>query len=72
MIILNLYYPKRFNKKEGGIKQLHMMIRQKQELMRFEGILLNALTGKYLSAKEMRLDYLKLTSGESKKQVEAR
>ncbi|MEZ7792810.1 protein kinase domain-containing protein [Niallia circulans] len=67
MIILNLYYPQRFNKKEGGIKQLHMMIRQKQGLMRFEGILVNALTGKYLSAKEMRLDYLNLTSGESKK-----
>ncbi|SLL37220.1 Serine/threonine-protein kinase PrkC [Mycobacteroides abscessus subsp. abscessus] len=65
MIMLNLYYPKRFNKTEGGIKQLQTMIRQKKELQRYEGVLVKALTGKYQSAKEMRLDLLKLTSGEN-------
>ncbi len=63
MIMLNIYYPKRFNKTEGGIKQLQTMIRQKKGLLRYEGILVKALTGKYQSAKEMRLDLLKLTSG---------
>ncbi len=63
MIMLNLYYPKRFNKVEGGLKQLQTMIRQKKELLRYEGVLIKALTGKYQSAKEMRFDLLKLTSG---------
>ena len=63
MIMLNLYYPKRFNKTEGGLKQLQTMIRQKKELLRYEGVIKNALTGKYQSAKEMRFDLLKLTSG---------
>ncbi|MCM3363635.1 protein kinase domain-containing protein [Niallia sp. MER TA 168] len=63
MIMLNIYYPKRFNKTEGGIKQLQTMIRQKKGLLRYEGILIKALTGKYQSAKEMRFDLLKLTNG---------
>jgi len=67
MIMLNLYYPKRFNKTVGGLKQLQTMIRQKQGLVRYEGILQKALTGKYQSAKEMRLDFLKLTNGDSTK-----
>ena len=63
MIILNLFYPNRFNKVEGGIKQLHQMIRKNPALVSYETLLLKALTGKYENASQMRHDLLKKTSG---------
>ncbi|WP_147535903.1 protein kinase domain-containing protein [Bacillus marasmi] len=58
MIILNTVYPKRFNKTSGGIIQLKEMIRQKSELKKIEGVLLNALQGNYTSAGQMRTEML--------------
>ncbi|MFE8704049.1 protein kinase [Cytobacillus sp. FJAT-54145] len=60
MIIINTAYPKRFNKTSGGINQLRQMIRQKKELLKYESVLLNALQGKYNTAKEMRIDLLEM------------
>ncbi|KAB2328834.1 serine/threonine protein kinase [Cytobacillus depressus] len=60
MILMNIAYPKRFHKTSGDLKQLIFMIRQKKELLKFEGVLLHALQGKYSSAEEMRNVILQL------------
>ncbi|UII57793.1 serine/threonine-protein kinase [Cytobacillus spongiae] len=54
MIILNMAYPKRFNKTTGGMMQLTNMIRQKKELLAYEEVIKGALQGGFSSAKEMR------------------
>jgi len=58
MVMINTAYPKRFTKTTGGITQLREAIRQKQELKKFESVLVKALQGQYTSAKEMRTDLL--------------
>ncbi|WP_445492768.1 protein kinase domain-containing protein [Niallia sp. 03133] len=63
MIIMNIAYPKRFNKTSGGMNQLRSMIQQKKELHSYEDVLIQAFTGKYNSAEEMRREVLKLSSG---------
>lgn len=63
MLFINLYYPKRFSKKENSYQQLSELIRHHQELSRFEPALQKALTGKYRSAKEMKEEILLLLSG---------
>lgn len=65
MIMMNIAYPSRFNKAEGGIKQLQHMINQKSELKAYETILLNAFNGKYYQAVEMRRDIIQLTISDS-------
>ncbi|MBS4193411.1 protein kinase [Bacillus sp. FJAT-49705] len=60
MILINIAYPKRFNKTSGDLKQLIFMVRQKKELQKYEGVILNALQGKYHSAEEMRNSLLQL------------
>ncbi|MGG0719544.1 protein kinase [Robertmurraya massiliosenegalensis] len=67
MIIINTEYPKRFNKSKGGINQLQGMIRQVKSLHKYEVVLINALNGKYQSAKEMRTDIIKNLSEPVKK-----
>lgn len=63
MIMIYMEYPQRFSKKEGGIKQLQMMIRQKPYLQKIEGILLKALQGQYQTAREMRSELLGAING---------
>ncbi|MFE8698825.1 serine/threonine protein kinase [Cytobacillus sp. FJAT-53684] len=58
MILINIAYPKRFNKTSGDLKQLTSMIQEKKELKKYEGILLNALKGKFMSANDMRSSLL--------------
>jgi serine/threonine protein kinase len=60
MVMINTSYPKRFNKTSGGISQLKEAIRFKKELIPLEGVILKALQGHYVSAKEMRMDLLRL------------
>ncbi len=67
MIMINTEYPKRFNKSTGGITQLQGMIRQAKALQKYEVVLLNALNGKYQSAKEMRADMIRNMSESVKK-----
>ena len=64
MIMINIFYPKRFNKLEGGLKQLQMMIQKRRELLPYEQVLTKALTGRYGSANEMRGELIKLSSGQ--------
>ncbi|MFZ7943184.1 protein kinase domain-containing protein [Neobacillus sp. 19] len=56
MIIINTAYPNRFTKTSGGISQLREAIRQKPELLKFEKVIVKALQGHYLNAKQMRTD----------------
>jgi len=63
MIMINIYYPNRFNKVEGGLKQLQIMIQKKRELVQYENVLIKALTGRYRSADEMRKELIQLSSG---------
>jgi len=63
MIMINVSYPKRFDKIEGGLKQLQMMIQKKRELLAYEKMLTKALTGQYSSADEMRGELIQLSSG---------
>lgn len=73
MIMINVAYPKRFNKSNGDVyQQLMTMIRQKPELKRLEPVILNALTGKYASAKEMRSSLLQLIHGQPSKRDQDR
>lgn len=58
MVIINCYYPGRFQKKEGGLNQLNHMIRKHLELKKYAEILNKAITGKYQRATEMRHDVL--------------
>ncbi|MBU8881400.1 protein kinase [Bacillus sp. FJAT-29790] len=54
MILINIAYPKRFNKTSGDMKQLESMVRQKKELQKYKEVIFNSLQGKYGSAQEMR------------------
>ncbi|EIJ84071.1 protein kinase domain-containing protein [Bacillus methanolicus] len=68
MILMNIAYPKRFMKQSGGLQQLRAAIRKKQELHKYEDIILRALKGQYLTAEEMRIDLLKVMGvGRSKR-----
>lgn len=59
MILINTAYPKRFNKSTGGVTQLQEMIRRAKPLQKYEAVIVNALHGKYQSAKEMRFDMIR-------------
>jgi Protein kinase domain. len=61
MIIMNTAYPERFPKLEGGLSQLRRMAAQKQELKKYEPILLKAWKGDYRSAGQMRADLAEIT-----------
>lgn len=65
MIMVNAAYPKRFPKAAGGIAQLREAIRQKPMLLRYERVLLNALQGRYFTAKDMREDLIELLNKSS-------
>ncbi|MCR2823394.1 protein kinase domain-containing protein [Lederbergia panacisoli] len=65
MLMINLYYPKRFVKKEESLKQLTAIIQGNKDLIKFESVLLKALLGKYQSAKDMKNELLvNLSAGE--------
>lgn len=63
MIMIHIHYGKALVKKEGGIKQLKEIMKEKPELVKFSPVLLKALQGWYHSAEEMRLDMLKTING---------
>ncbi|RFU62676.1 protein kinase family protein [Peribacillus glennii] len=67
MIMLNSSYPKRFSRKEGGFSQLKEMMEQKKEFTPYKAILEKALTGKYLTAEEMRNDMAHVLGRHSQK-----
>jgi serine/threonine protein kinase len=65
MIFLNSAYPKRFNKKEGGILQLRNAINQKTELHPFESVIVKALQGQYRGANQMRSELLAIITNQN-------
>lgn len=54
MVMIAAAYRGSFRKAEGGLGQLMIAIRKKDELIPYEPVLVNALQGKYASAGEMR------------------
>jgi serine/threonine protein kinase, bacterial len=54
MIMLNIVYPKRFEKKTGGMADLKLKIEQSLLLKPYKGVLLNAVQGNYKTAIEMK------------------
>jgi serine/threonine protein kinase len=61
MIIINTFYPKRFNRSTGGITQLREAIRKEKDLIPFEKVLVKSLQGQYVNALQMRADILSMT-----------
>jgi serine/threonine protein kinase len=60
MVMINTAYPKRFEKTNGGLIQLKGAVKLKPELDRYQKVILNALQGHYMNAKQMRADLLAL------------
>ncbi|MGG6432992.1 serine/threonine protein kinase [Anoxybacillus sp. D401a] len=58
MIMINMCYLKRFERKENGREQLRLMISSHPYLKTYEKILWRALDGKYTCAYEMRKELL--------------
>ncbi|MBS4206434.1 protein kinase domain-containing protein [Lederbergia citrea] len=61
MLMINLFYPQRFTKKDAGIsplKQLMEKVRLNKELNKFEPVMYKALLGEYKFAREMKKDML--------------
>ncbi|RBW67653.1 protein kinase domain-containing protein [Bacillus taeanensis] len=58
MIIINAFYPERFEKKGDGITQLERLIRSNEQLNCYKSIIMNALKGKYNHAAAMRQDMI--------------
>ncbi|WP_042453887.1 protein kinase domain-containing protein [Neobacillus dielmonensis] len=65
MIMINTAYPNRFTKQTGGMAQLKAAIKQKQELLPYEKLILRALEGYYPSAKQMRDDLLEIVTNQT-------
>lgn len=66
MIMINAFYPKRFNKQGDCLTQLKRAIDQNKELKQYKPLLLKAITGKYKSALKMKKELLKLTHSQGK------
>lgn len=58
MVMINLFYPNRFQKNAGGLNQLRPKIQQSAELSRYQDILEKALTGQYATAEQMKREML--------------
>ena len=67
MIMINCFYPKRFDKKsdERPIQQLKQAIEKEEGLRPFRMVLLYALQGKYKDAQAMRKDVMDVISRQS-------
>ena len=62
MIMINTAYPKRFNKKTGGLAELIEKVKQSPSLQKVEVVIVHALKGDYQSASQMRNDLLQVMS----------
>lgn len=72
MVAVNLVYPERFPRSDGGVKQLEEKVRQKKELQSFSPVLIKALQGKYTSAGVMRQELLAALGSERSKKEQVR
>ncbi|OIJ20508.1 serine/threonine protein kinase [Anaerobacillus alkalidiazotrophicus] len=62
MIIINICYPKRFEKNGEGLKQLKEKIEKHPTLKQYDFVLLNGLQGKYSNAQLMKKDVISAIS----------
>lgn len=62
MIMINVYYPNRFDKNDDGLKQLKQKIEKVPLLKNYQYVLMQALQGKYSNAQMMRKDMIELIS----------
>lgn len=62
MIIINVYYPSRFEKRGDSLKLLKQKIERKPPLKHYEDVLYQALQGKYKDAQLMRKDLVEIIS----------
>ncbi|HEX7065144.1 MAG TPA: protein kinase [Bacillales bacterium] len=62
MIMLNSAYPKRFDKKKEGNRQLHEALYESKALVRYRGVITSALEGRYADAPSMRKDMVQAMS----------
>jgi len=62
MILINMYYPQRFQKNGDSLTFLKSKIKQVPELKEYYSLLIKALSGHYKNADEMRKDYLQVLS----------
>ncbi|MDQ0414892.1 serine/threonine-protein kinase [Mesobacillus stamsii] len=60
MIMINTAFPQRFTKKSGGLEEIMEKVKQSPELTRYEKIISYALSGKFLSANEMRMEIIQV------------
>jgi serine/threonine-protein kinase len=68
MVMLNVFYPNRFQNNGSGLSGLKEKIRSIPDLARYEPILEKALTGQYRTANEMKKEILsKITRTEMKR-----
>ncbi|WP_456277129.1 protein kinase domain-containing protein [Bacillus sp. AK128] len=56
MVMVNAAYPKRFQKEQDGYQQLKRVISSTPSLQKYQGVLFNALEGKYKQSIDMRKD----------------
>lgn len=71
MIMVNLAFPSRFEKKKDGRQQLKEVIRSSPLLTNYQSILLKGLYGKYQSAEEMRNDLVSSLNNKGRSKVSA-
>ncbi|HET7581007.1 MAG TPA: phosphotransferase [Bacillales bacterium] len=62
MIMVNMAYPRRFNKKKEGIRQLREAMHGNPLLRRYRKVISAALEGKYPDAPSMRRDVVQIMS----------
>lgn len=62
MIMLNAAFPRRFDKKQEGMRQLLDALNRAPSLRRYRGIITGALEGKYPDAPSMRRDMVQAMS----------
>ncbi|HEU5138529.1 MAG TPA: phosphotransferase [Bacillales bacterium] len=62
MIMLNSAYPKRFDRKKEGQRQLREALYESKALARYRRVITSALEGKYADAPSMRQDMVKAMS----------
>ncbi|MFK4996600.1 serine/threonine protein kinase [Bacillus sp. N9] len=68
LLMIHLFYRRRFTKRNGGHKQLVDIIQSHSELIRYESPLRRALAGEYESAHEMQADLLAAARGDQRVQ----
>ncbi len=71
MIMINLAYPQRFDKRKDGGQQLKDAVKNSAMLSPFQSVLLKGLYGKYKSAEEMRNEMVSTLNNKGRSKMPA-